>query len=204
MPDTPKYYAVLTEAGAALEARALAEGRGIILTHIAIGDANLEEVTPNPAVTELVHEVHRRPIDAKSLDEDDPKITLLHAVIPASEGGFWIRELGVIGRLEDAEDEADNPDVLYAYANHAPYYKMLPQDGQTVTHELTVPIAQASNARLIIQVSDEGYATRRQFQDLNERVGALEGELSGDTGGENSGIVARVDEAEARLEELEA
>lgn len=164
MPDeTPKYHAVLTEAGAALEARALAEGRGIVLTHIAVGDANLEDVTPDPAVTALVHEVHRRPIDARSLDGTDPRITLLHAVIPASEGGWWIRELGVIGRLEDDAEGGDNPDVLYAYANHAPYYKMLPQDGQTVTHEITVPIVQSTNARLTIQVADDGYATRRQL-----------------------------------------
>ena len=103
--DAPKYDAVLTDSGAALEARALAEGKGIVLTHIAVGDANQETVTPDPAVTQLVHEVHRRPIDARSRDENDPKVTLLHATIPADVGGFWINELGVVGHLEGEEEE---------------------------------------------------------------------------------------------------
>lgn len=156
--DAPKYYAVLTDAGAALEARALAEGKGIVLTHIAVGDANLETVTPDPAVTQLVHEVHRRPIDARSRDENDPKVTLLHATIPADVGGFWINELGVVGHLEGEEEE-----VLYAYANHGRYYKMLPQDGQTITHELTIPVVQSTDARIVIEVADDGYATRQEY-----------------------------------------
>ena len=160
--DAPKYYAVLTDAGAALEARALAEGKGIVLTHIAVGDANLETVTPDPAVTQLVHEVHRRPIDARSRDENDPKVTLLHATIPADVGGFWINELGVVGHLEGEEEE-----VLYAYANHGRYYKMLPQDGQTITHELTIPVVQSTDARIVIEVADDGYATRLELLQLS-------------------------------------
>ena len=160
--EAPKYYAVLTDAGAALEARALAEGKGIVLTHIAVGDANLETVTPDPAVTQLVHEVHRRPIDARSRDEQDPKVTLLHATIPADVGGFWINELGVVGHLEGEEEE-----VLYAYANHGRYYKMLPQDGQTITHELTIPVVQSTDARIVIEVADDGYASRLELLQLS-------------------------------------
>lgn len=170
--EAPKYYAVLTDAGAALDARALAEGKGIVLTHIAVGDANLETVTPDPAVTRLVHEVHRRPIDARSRDEDDPKVTLLHATIPADVGGFWINELGVIGHLEGDEEE-----ILYAYANHGRYYKMLPQDGQTITHELTIPIVQSTDARIVIEVADDGYATRQELLQLSGVVEDLREEL---------------------------
>lgn len=166
--DAPKYYAVLTDSGAALEARALAEGKGIVLTHIAVGDANQETVTPDPAVTQLVHEVHRRPIDARSRDENDPKVTLLHATIPADVGGFWINELGVVGHLEGEEEE-----VLYAYANHGRYYKMLPQDGQTITHELTIPVVQSTDARIVIEVADDGYATRQEYLLLAALVESL-------------------------------
>lgn len=163
-----KYYAVLTDAGAELESRALETGKGVVLTHIAIGDANQSEVTPDPAVTSLVHEVHRRPIDSRSHDESDPKITLLHATIPADVGGWWIYELGVIGHLE-----GDEAEVLYAYANHGRYYKVLPQDGQTITHELTIPIVQSTDAELIIALPDEGYVTRGDFLDLKARVEGL-------------------------------
>lgn len=163
-----QYYAVLTEAGAALEARALATGKGVILTHIAIGDANLSAVTPDPAVTRLVHEVHRRPIDSRSRDKTDPKITLLHATIPANVGGWWIYEIGVIGHLE-----GETAEVLYAYANHGRYYKVLPQDGQTITHELTIPIIQSTDADLTIELPDDGYVTRGDFLALKVKVESL-------------------------------
>ncbi|MDE5831739.1 MAG: phage tail protein [Desulfovibrio sp.] len=152
------YYAVLTDAGAALEARALALGKAVVLTKIAVGDANLKDVTPLSSVTRLVHEVHRRPIDSRDRDRNDPKIALLHCTIPADVGGWWIYEVGVIGHLE-----GETTEVLYAYANHGKYYKVLPQDGQLITHEITIPIIQSTNAELTIELSDEGYITRRDF-----------------------------------------
>ena len=166
--ESPKYYAVLTDAGAALEARALETGKGVVLTHIAVGDANLQEITPDPTAAALAHEVYRCPIDARSRDEADPKITLLHATIPASAGGFWIHEMGVVGHLEGEDEE-----VLYAYANHGRYYKMPPQDGQTVTHELSIPIIQSTDAKLTIEVADSGYATRQEYLLLSSLVEGL-------------------------------
>ena len=154
----PVYFAVLTDAGSRLEARALESGKGIVLSHIAVGDANRKEVTPESSVSKLVHEVCRRPIDARSIDDNDPNVTLLHATIPADVGGFWIYELGVYGHLE-GESELS----LYAYANHAPYYKMLPQAGQLVTHELLIPIVQKTDATLIIELPDTGYVTRGDY-----------------------------------------
>lgn len=157
--EAPKYYAVLTDAGAELEARALQEGKGIVLTHIAVGDANLQAVTPDPSVTGLAHEVYRCAIDSRTRDEADKKVMLLHATIPADVGGWWINELGVVGHL-DGEDE----EVLYAYANHARYYKVLPQDGQSLVHTVTVPIVQCTDAQITINILDEGYATAEQLR----------------------------------------
>ena len=152
------YFAVLTDAGAALEARAIQSGKGIVLTHIAIGDANKQAVTPVSHVTKLVHEVLRRPIDARTIDRNDPSVSLIHATIPAHIGGFWIYELGVYGHLEGESSE-----TLFSYANHAPYYKMTPQTGQIVTHEILIPVIQSTDARLIIELPDSGYVTRRDF-----------------------------------------
>ena len=176
----PEYFCVLTNAGAALEARALAEGKGIVLTHFAIGDANGLAVVPSPTATALVHEVHRQAISARSQDENDPRIMLLHATIPADVGGWWINELGVVGHLEGEDNPED--EVLYAYANHARYYKMLPQEGQSITHEITVPVIQSTAAEVTIDVVDGGYATRRQVAALEDElaaeVAALRAELA--------------------------
>lgn len=166
MPETPpRYRAILTDAGAELEARALAESKGIVLTHIAVGDANNEYIAPSSDATKLVHEVWRNIIERKTVSPDDPNITLLHTMIPAKAGGFWIREVGVFGHLDSGKDK--EADILYVYANHAPYYKMLPVDGQAVTHELTIPVIQSSNAEISIEVADKGYITRGEFYDYD-------------------------------------
>ena len=204
MADEPKYYAVLTETGARMEARALAEGRAVLLTHIAVGDADLKDVVPTPLATALVHEVCRRPIEYRSVDEQDANVTLIHAIIPAGIGGFWIRELGVIGKLESLPGDTapDTPEFLYAYANHAPYYKMLPQDGQTVTHEITVPILQSTDARLTIVVADQGYATRPELESLK---GWLEERLGNSVSAASSfaGVAANILRLSNRLADVE-
>ncbi len=169
MSDSPQYYCLLTDAGAALEAQALAEGKPIRLTHIGVGDGNGSVPTPEASVTALVHEVHRRSIDARTQSADDPNIAILHATIPAEEGGWWIRELGVYA---EPLDEGGEP-VLYAYGNHAPYYKMLPQAGQMTSHELQVPIITSSAARLEIVIPDTGYASITQFRLLSALVESL-------------------------------
>lgn len=180
MPDDPKYYAVLTETGAKMEARALAEGRGVLLTHVVVGDADLKDVVPAPTVTALVHEVCRRPIEYRSVDENDANVTLIHALIPANIGGFWVRELGIVGKLESLPGDAAGatPEFLYAYANHAPYYKMLPQAGQLVTHELLIPIVQKTDAKLTIELPDAGYVTRGDYLNPKRAVWNLEASIA--------------------------
>ena len=168
MSDSPQYYCLLTDAGAALEAQALAEGKPIRLTHIAVGDGNGVVPTPDVSATALVHEVHRRAIDARTQSEDDPNIAILHATIPAEEGGWWIRELGVYA---EALDEGEP--VLYACGNHAPYYKMLPQAGQMTSHELQVPVITSSAANIEIVIPDTGYASTTQFRLLAGIVESL-------------------------------
>lgn len=154
----PAYFAVLTDAGSQLEARALETGKGVVLSHIAVGDANRTEVVPSPKVSKLVREVCRRPIDARDVDDNDPNVTLVHATIPADVGGWWIYEVGVLAHLE-----GESALTLFTYANHAPYYKMLPQAGQLVTHELLIPIVQKTDATLIIELPDGGYVTRGDY-----------------------------------------
>lgn len=170
-----EYFAVMTKAGAALEARALETGKGIILTHIVVGDAYRQEVTPETDVTQLVHEVYRRNIDGREIDENDPAVTLLKATLPADVGGWWIYELGVVGHLEDETDE-----VLYAYANHAPYYKMLPQTGQSISHELCIPIVQRTDARLSLELPQGDYVTRDAFINPQRARWILEENPGGD------------------------
>ena len=157
--DTPEYFCLLTRAGAALEAAAHAAGKPVRLSVIAVGDGDGEVPVPTDDAVALVHEVYRRPIDSLSQDEEDPNICWVHIVIPTTEGGFWIREFGVWA--EPLED--DGQPVLYAYGNHAPFYKLKSVLGQATTHELSVPIIMSGTADVEIVVSEAGYASRLEL-----------------------------------------
>ena len=164
--DTPEYFCLLTSVGAALEAAAHAAGRPVRLTAMSVGDGNGAVPVPDPAAAALAHEVYRRPIDSLSQDEEDPNICWAHIVIPATEGGFWIREFGVWA--EPLEE--DGEPVLYAYGNHAPFYKLTSVLGQATTHELSVPIIMSGTADVKIVVSEAGYATREELEALREEL----------------------------------
>lgn len=157
--DTPEYFCLLTRAGAALEAAAHAAGKPVRLSVIAVGDGDGAVPVPTDDAVALVHEVYRRPIDSLSQDEEDPNICWVHIVIPTTEGGFWIREFGVWA--EPLED--DGEPVLYAYGNHAPFYKLKSVLGQATTHELSVPIIMSGTADVEIVVSEAGYASRLEL-----------------------------------------
>lgn len=166
--ENPDFFCLLTEAGSRLEAAAKAAGKPVVLSHISVGDGGGESVTPDVSVVALVQEVYRRPIDTLSQDETDINICWAHIVIPASEGGWWIREFGVWAQpLDDGEP------VLYAYGNHAPYYKLKSSVGQATTHELSVPIILSGTAEVRILVTDAGYASRQEVQQLSRIVEAL-------------------------------
>ena len=163
--DTPEYYCLLTKAGAVLEAAAHAAGKPIRLSVIAVGDGNGEVPVPADDAVDLVHEVYRRPIDSLSQDEEDPNVCWAHIVIPATEGGFWIREFGV---WAEPLEEGGQP-VLFAYGNHAPFYKAKSVLGQATTHELSVPVIMSGTAEVQIIVNESGYASRLELERLKER-----------------------------------
>lgn len=163
--DTPEYYCLLTQAGAVLEAVAHAAGKPIRLSVIAVGDGNGEVPVPADDAVDLVHEVYRRPIDSLSQDGEDPNVCWAHIVIPATEGGFWIREFGI---WAEPLEEGGQP-VLFAYGNHAPFYKSRSVLGQATTHELSVPVIMSGTAEVQIIINESGYASRLELERLKER-----------------------------------
>lgn len=165
----PQYFCILTNAGSAHEAAAHAAGKPVRLKYVAVGDGNGNVPTPAAGVTRLVHEVYRKAIDSMHIDEDDPNIAWIHMVIPADDGGFWIREFGVYA---EPLTEGGQP-VLFAYGNHAPYYKLRRILGQAITHELSIPLIMSSTAEVEIVISEAGYASRRELLHLSGIVESL-------------------------------
>lgn len=164
--EQPEYCFMLTDAGIALEAQAKAEGKTLKLTTIAVGDGNGAVPTPSSNVTALVNEVYRKAIDNIKQDQDDLNICWLHMVIPADEGGWFIREAGVFAEKLDGSGDL----VLYAYGNQPPYYKTKRISGNVATYELSIPIVVTSTSSIEIVIAEDGYATRDALLELEESM----------------------------------
>ena len=124
-----KFQCLITDVGAVMIARAAESGAKLNLSHMAVGDGDL---IPSPAMTALVSERYRAPLNTLKIASDDQRVIIAEMVIQAGVGGFWTRECGLF-----AEDG-----TLVAIGNMPPSYKPVAAEGsgriQTVRMSLIV------------------------------------------------------------------
>ena len=111
-----EFYTVVTDAGREAVARATQAGEKVNITHMAVGDGGGSAVTPDESQTQLVNECWRGLVATYSQQGDS---LIIDAYIPADEGNFTIREMGVF--------TADG--VLFAVCNTPAMPKILPIKG---------------------------------------------------------------------------
>lgn len=136
------FRTILTEVGLALEAAADAAGTPIVLAEMAVGDGNGNPVTPDPTQTFLARERYRAGVNQLYQDTADPTRFIAELVVPASEGGFVIREVGLFTSDGD----------LYAVGNVPETYKPTASEGaysDTVVRVVFL-VANASVVTLVI------------------------------------------------------
>lgn len=92
--ESQRYWTVLTEVGEAEYTQAQLEDRKVPYTYLVLGDGGGLPVEPSRTQTALVNEVHRAHITAAYTKPNNPNWLYLEAVVPASVGGFWVREIG--------------------------------------------------------------------------------------------------------------
>ena len=107
------YYTILTQKGVALLDNATSQGFQLKITQMAVGDGNGNITTPDATQTELVHEVRRAAIDKLFVDNENPCQIIAEQVIPETDGGWFIHEIGLF-------DDRDN---LIAVGNYPATYK---------------------------------------------------------------------------------
>ncbi|WP_334321490.1 phage tail-collar fiber domain-containing protein [Gilliamella apicola] len=107
------YNTVLTQKGVALLDNATSLGVPLKITQMAVGDGNGNITTPDAIQTELVHEVRRAAIDKLYLDNENPYQIIAEQIIPETDGGWFINEIGLF----------DDKDNLIAVGNYPATYK---------------------------------------------------------------------------------
>lgn len=96
------YYTIFTNIGVAKMANALALGQSVVLTHFAVGDGGVDgDYNPTAAQTELKNETFRAAVNAINIDANNPSWLVVEAVIPANQGGWYVREAGLFDQDGD-------------------------------------------------------------------------------------------------------
>ncbi len=89
------YKVIHTAVGLQLLAASEATGTPINLIQVAVGDGNGNPVDPSEAQTGLVRERYRANVNRVYQNPDNLAMYIVEAIIPASVGGFVMREVGV-------------------------------------------------------------------------------------------------------------
>lgn len=106
-----QYGTKLTVLGEAAIAANLLAGTKLDVVEIAAGDGGGGYYEPSAEQTALVREVWRGEIAAYTLNPLNPKMVDIKGVIPSSDGGFTIRELGVFDRAGTLIGVCNTPDM---------------------------------------------------------------------------------------------
>ncbi len=136
------FYTLLTQQGQAAFTNALSLGSNVKLSKMAVGDGGGGAIIPIAECTNLANEVYTANLNRLYVDEVNPNYLIAEMTIPTTEGGFTVREIGLL----------DKENKLLAYGNFPETYK--PQLSEGSSRDLTIrciiEVANASNVQLII------------------------------------------------------
>lgn len=152
---TVKYYAILTNQGAARLANATMLGSKLNLTQMAVGDANGVLPTPDPAQTKLINQKRIAPLNLLSVDPNNQSQIIAEQIIPENEGGFWIREIGLY----------DDEGALIAVANCPETYKPQLQEGSGRTQTIRMILVVTNTEAITLKIDPSVVLATRKYVD---------------------------------------
>lgn len=152
-----KYFAILTNLGAAKLANATALGTQLEITHMAVGDGGGGLPIPNPAQTALIGERRRAAINLLTIDPLNNSQIISEQVIPEDVGGWWIREVGLF----------DKDGTLVAIANCPETYKPQLQEGSGRTQTIRVILIVSSTQSVSLKIDPSVVLATRKYVDDN-------------------------------------
>lgn len=136
------YFAILTAVGEAKLANATALGTQLQISRMAVGDGNGNLPTPNRTQTALINERYRADLNTLTVDPNNASQVIAELVIPETEGGYWLREMG----LFDASGD------LIAVSNCPPSYKPQMAEGSGRTQVLRMVLIVSSTAAVQLKI----------------------------------------------------
>ncbi|EOD4082491.1 phage tail protein [Yersinia enterocolitica] len=152
---TNKYFALLTHIGTARLASATALGARLEISHMVVGDGGGTLPTPDPAQTQLVNEQRRAALNALTIDPSNPRQIIAEQIISETEGGWWIREIGLLNKAGE----------LIAIANCPESYKPKMQEGSGRTQLIRMIFRVSNTAVVTLKTDPAVMLATRQYAD---------------------------------------
>ncbi|MGL5036720.1 MAG: phage tail protein, partial [Aeromonas sp.] len=149
------FGAILTNAGAAKLANAIALGVPLKLTQMAVGDGNGQPVTPDPAMTAIPGEKRRASINTLFADPLAASQLVAEQIIPEDVGGWWIRCVGLY----------DDSNTLIAIANVPDTYKPLLTSGAGRTQIIRMVLIVSDTNAVELKIDPSVVLATRKYVD---------------------------------------
>ncbi|HEA5391597.1 TPA: phage tail protein [Salmonella enterica subsp. enterica] len=150
-----KFYTLLTEIGAAKLASAAALGVPLKITHMAVGDGGGVLPTPSAQQTALVAEKRRAALNMLYIDPQNSSQIIAEQVIPETEGGWWIREVGLF----------DETGALIAVGNSPESYKPQLTEGSGRTQTVRMVLITSSTDNITLKIDPAVVLATRKYVD---------------------------------------
>lgn len=153
------YLTLHTRHGLRRLSQAEATGTPLVLSHMAVGDGAGNPVEPHDGQTQLVRERYRAAVNRVYPSPTDPTLFTAELVIPASVGGFVLREFGVfddlgslclVGNLPDGY-KPENTEG--AFADTVLRCQFVVANGDAITVQIDPNVAVATHSWVINNVT---------------------------------------------------
>lgn len=150
-----KFYTLLTEIGAAKLASAAALGVPLKITKMAVGDGGGVLPTPSAQQTSLIAEKRRADLNMLYIDPQNSSQIIAEQVIPETEGGWWIREVGLF----------DETGALIAVGNCPESYKPQLAEGSGRTQTVRMVLITSSTDNITLKIDPAVVLATRKYVD---------------------------------------
>lgn len=140
---TTPFGGYLTKVGRDRLAESMVYGQSLELTEVAVGDGGGNAVLPDENRPTLVNEVYRAGLASLTKRPDGEQVEIIaELVIPTTEGGFTIREIGLF----------DSDGNLFAASSFPETYKPLLTEGAAKELTITLSVLVSDKADVVLVV----------------------------------------------------
>ncbi|AGF54551.1 hypothetical protein B0P06_001376 [Clostridium saccharoperbutylacetonicum] len=163
------FYTILTATGKAKLANSAVLGSKVNFKTLKVGDGNGAYYEPTESQTSLVREVWSGNVSSISVDENNPNWIVAETLIPATIGGFFIREAGIF------DEDGD----LIAISKLSETYKPVVSEGSIKDLCIKIVLEVSNVASVTLKIDPTVIvATRKDIDVLQAKMDASNAETS--------------------------